>query len=183
LDADVKALETEVAGVTELVKLWKDGSLDELNKKYAKQLPRGTKITEELRRPNLMRHEQLLAIQKAQLTAYREERDAAAREKAGLTVEQLSEERRISAYRAKLNRLLADCDLLLIPRLTLLNVTVNDAVPNRVHYLDKSQLEAIKDFIKAGKPVLACFGPTNESPEARMPPPESSDDLQPPPQH
>ena len=50
-----------------------------------------------------------------------------------------------------------------MPRLTLLNVVRGEAIPNRVYRLDPAQLDAIKDFIKSGKPVLFCLGPTNES--------------------
>ena len=43
-----------------------------------------------------------------------------------------------------------------------LPVNIGDRIPNRVYNLDPSQVTAIKDFLKAGKPVLACLGPTNE---------------------
>lgn len=83
-------------------------------------------------------------------------------------MESLAEQRRLTDLKAKMERALADCDLLLVPRMTLRNVTLPPFnVPNEVHRLDESQVAAIKDFLKAGKPVLACFGPVNESPDER----------------
>src|SRR5207249_2977423 len=53
--------------------------------------------------------------------------------------------------------------------------------PAQVYRLDDAQVEAIKDFLKSGRPVLALFGPGNESPERRagMPPqgPDPLEDL------
>ncbi len=43
-------------------------------------------------------------------------------------------------------------------------------VPNRIHRLSDIQVECIREFMEAGKPVLACFGPTNELPELGLPP-------------
>jgi hypothetical protein len=40
------------------------------------------------------------------------------------------------------------------------------------------QTAAIKEFLKAGKPVLACFGPTNEPAERRMALPTGADNLE-----
>ncbi len=43
-------------------------------------------------------------------------------------------------------------------------------IPARLYRLDDPQVEAVKDFLKKGKPVLACFGPVNEPEEgARRP--------------
>ena len=65
--------------------------------------------------------------------------------------------------KAKMLELLAECDLLIVPRMTLRNVTCQrPASRSRLYRLDDAQVEAVKEFLKAGKPVLACFGPTNE---------------------
>src|SRR5262249_1043697 len=45
-----------------------------------------------------------------------------------------------------------------------------DNIPARLYRLDDPQVEAVKDFLKAGKPVFACFGPSNQpSEEAARP--------------
>jgi len=74
----------------------------------------------------------------------------------------LEEQRRMTDLKAKLQRLLADCDLLMVPRMTLRNTaSINSNIPPQYYPLDPAQVEAIKEFLKAGKPILACFGPLN----------------------
>ncbi len=91
-------------------------------------------------------------------------------EQKGLNIENLDEQRRITDLTAKMNRLLADVDLLIVPRMTFLDIPRRDIILNRAHKLDDAQLHAIKDFMKAGKPVLFCLGPSNEpSRDAQMP--------------
>src|SRR6266478_2178205 len=163
LDADIKNLEEGLKSLRPLVKLWQNSSLDELTKKYADEL-KGHKLTEEERRVNLYRFKQQVALMDFLLTQQKEARDETLKEKKGLSADTLAEQRRISDLRAKTSRLLADCDLLIIPRWTLRNVAQDDAIPNPIYQLDKSQVDAVRDFLKAGKPVLFCFGPINESP-------------------
>jgi hypothetical protein len=161
LDADIKNLEEGLKKSRPLVKLWETSSLEELNKKYADEL-KGHKLTERERQINLERFKQQVALMDFLLSQQREERDEKLREKSGLSVDTLAEQHRISDLRAKTNRMLADCDLLIIPRMTLFDVTRGERIPNRVYQLDQAQVEAVRDFLKAGKPVLFCFGPTNE---------------------
>ncbi len=91
-----------------------------------------------------------------------------------------SRERVVDELKVKMSKLLAQCDLLIVPRLTLRNLTSSppDFVPPRLYRLDEVQTAAIKDFLKDGKPVLACFGPTNEPAERRMAPPAGPDNLE-----
>jgi hypothetical protein len=94
--------------------------------------------------------------------------------------ERVIEERRMTDLKAKMAKLLADCDLLIVPRLTVRNLTSSppDFIPPRLYRLDDVQAAAIKDFVKAGKPVLACFGPTNEPADRRAPGPTGPDNLE-----
>src|SRR5436190_20962425 len=70
--------------------------------------------------------------------------------------------------------------MLLVPRLTLRNLTSSppDFIPARLYRLDDVQAQAIKEFMKAGKPVLACFGPPNEPAAGRPPGPTGPDTLE-----
>jgi hypothetical protein len=151
----------------EFVALFRDSSLDDLGKRFADQL-RGQKFTEELRRDQLAIRQAQATYLDLELQATREEREALAKEKTGLSVESLAEQRRITDVKAKTQRMLADCDLLIIPRLTLLNVARGDYIAPRVYRLEDGQVEAIKEFMKAGKPVLALFGPPNEQQQRAM---------------
>ncbi len=161
LDADIKNLQDNRRQVAQFQDEWKKASLNDLTKKYAKRL-RMKEVNEEERQFQLQQMEQSLTILDLALKQYRSERSATAKEKDGLNVESAAELRRISDLRAKLDRSLADCDLLFLPRMTIRNVNVGDRIPNWVHRLDDAQVDAIKDFIKEGKPILACLGPTNE---------------------
>src|SRR5260370_7518894 len=116
-------------------------------------------MTEGIRARQLSAIEQNLAIFSAILKQYREDRDAMEKEKAKLNVDTAGEERRMTDLKAKLDRSIADCDLLIIPRMTMRNVAANDRIPNRFYKLDEAQVSPIKHFIKAAKPLLPSFAP------------------------
>src|SRR5262249_11965634 len=146
-----------------ILKQWQTSTLEELTTAYAKQL-RGRKITESMRRESVQDLEAQLAFRTAALNATQEEREKTAKDKENLRInrDSLIEQKRLTDLKAKLDRVLADCDLLIIPRATLFNITVGERIANRAHQVDAAQIDAIKDFLKAGKPVLACLGPTND---------------------
>jgi hypothetical protein len=83
----------------------------------------------------------------------------------------------LTDVKAKFTRLLDDCDLLIVPRLTILNATSRGGVlPKGLHKLDRQQTDIIKDFMKKGKPIFVCAGPTNYPTEE--PAPANYDDLE-----
>jgi hypothetical protein len=95
-----------------------------------------------------------------QIVEAEKERVAAeAKVKAALIDERSSEDRRMPDVKAKLERLFAGVDLLILPRVTLISATTKVGITPSLHTLNKDQTEAIKNFMKAGKPVLACIGP------------------------
>jgi hypothetical protein len=149
-----------------------NSTLEELTKKFAADLG-GEKMTEELRRINVEALRRRIASIDTALVNIRKERDDKVAERSGLKVEQLGERRRLTDLKAKLDRELADCDLLVIPRLTIYDVITGFRVPQRAHLLSDVQVEAIKDFMKSGKPVLACLGPTSGVEQEQFPGPES----------
>jgi hypothetical protein len=84
------------------------------------------------------------------------------KEKATLKAENLAEKRRLTDVELKAKAMLANVDLLIIPRLTLRNVPARDVLPNRWFHLAPSQFNAVKTYLKQGKPVLFLLGPANE---------------------
>lgn len=76
-----------------------------------------------------------------------------------LNAERLKEQKRIGDLKDKLGLLLVDCDLLVVPRLTLWQPERGRVIPSNFHELQEGQVEAIKEFLKGGKPVLFCLGP------------------------
>ncbi len=80
-------------------------------------------------------------------------------------------DRRERDVQTKFAHLLADVDMLILPRPTVGNVASFDRIWPAIHKLDKEHVEVIKDFMKAGKPVLACLGPISwtNGPDALAP--------------
>jgi hypothetical protein len=171
LNADIKNLKQGLKEFQSLVKLWQTSSLEELNKKHAEEL-KGHKLTEEDRQINLARFKQQVALMEFLLTQQSDDQKDAEKElkETKKSADTLEEQSRISDLREKTNRRLADCDLLIVPRMTLMNVTRTppENISNRFYQLDRSQVDAVRDFLKAGKPVLFCFGPSNENPRDQM---------------
>jgi hypothetical protein len=186
LENELKILDAAVKELTDLVdrnekvrQEWAKAPLKELTEKYAARL-RVKQVTEEIRRFRLAGMEDVIRDQKEDLQAYSKKREERDKERKGLNVEGAQELQRMTDLRAKMDRLLADCDLLIIPRMTLRNLNLGDAIPNRVYQLDDAQRDAIKDFLKKGKPVFVCFGPANEPAGLRPDPanPEGPDNVE-----
>jgi hypothetical protein len=167
LEPEIKDAEKEVAKWTKARQSWESKSLEELTKEYADQL-QGRKITANMRREQLAAIQQNEMILKAILSQQREEREALLKEKKGLNVTSLAEQRRITDLKSKLERSIADCDLLIVPRMTIRNAINDQMIPNQIQHLDQAQADALRDYLKKGKPILACFGPINLPPNERM---------------
>ncbi|MBI3409912.1 MAG: hypothetical protein HY040_16355 [Planctomycetes bacterium] len=184
INADIKETEDDRAFLIKRKQAWEDKSLAEINKLYAlvetdfgwklidrplleKLRKQGRNIsaedvTEKYRDAYLNLVAENIDDLQADLKEGRRRRDKLLQEKGQLNVENLAEQRRITDLRAKFKRMLADVDLLIVPRVTLLNIIKGERVPSRVHGLDDAQMDAIKDYLKSGRPALFCLGPANE---------------------
>jgi hypothetical protein len=151
-----------------MLKRWEtEKDLKKLAKEFREELG-GRDVTEEDRRFIIERNlKPQITILEFQLRAELNDRKATRQQQKKLNVGDLAEQRRITDLKAKLDRKLANCDLLILPRLTILDAARDPGIPNRIYQLDPAQVASIKDFIKKGKPVLACFGPPNDA--GRMP--------------
>ncbi len=79
--------------------------------------------------------------------------------------ERTTEARRITDVKQKLSQYVADCDLLIVPRLTVYDITRPDGVIRpSIFDLSEDQADVVREFLKAGKPALFAFGPTNVDP-------------------
>src|SRR5262249_45196749 len=96
----------------------------------------------------------------------RKELEGLKKEREGLkkVEENLAEARRNTDLRSKTSRVLADCDLLVLPRMTLFNAARGERIPPAVYRLDPAQVDAIRQFAQSGKPLLVCLGPNNDAP-------------------
>jgi hypothetical protein len=116
-------------------------------------------------------HPLLPALREAQESDTRN-RDKLRKERDTLDLDSLLEQKRMTDLHAKLSGVLAECDLLLVLRPTLMDVVQGRAIPPWLHKLDDAHFAAVRDFLKAGKPLLVCVGPDNEreDPRRRTPP-------------
>ena len=101
-------------------------------------------------------------------------RAEAEQEMAGLsTNERAVEARRSTDVKAKLTKLLAEVDVLILPRHTYMNAVEGAALNPKYYPLSSDQAEVMRGFLQAGKPVLVAFGPELGTPERGRPlPPE-----------
>ncbi len=147
---------------------------DKLQAQVSEELKKATPADKKQAREDMTR---FLAAQVAALEEEQKklqaDRDKTVGEREALSVESLTELRRMADLTAKLNRLLADCDLVILPRFTIYTVMPPQNISNDLHLLSLAQTTAVKEFIKSGKPVLACFGPPNDA-RPQMPPPGSN---------
>lgn len=77
-----------------------------------------------------------------------------------LADDRVQADRRAADVKAKLTAAVADCDLLIVPRLTTISLANGQIIPPTLYPLAKAQTDAVKEFLTAGKPVLFAFGPT-----------------------
>jgi hypothetical protein len=175
LDAEIKDLKGEIESLKAEVAICqlKPGEkeqekLDQLSKRYARFLG-GQRLSPADRLVVLAKWQGDLARSQVFLQARQRERDEVRAERAKLNVGELQQARRMRDVKAKLDRALTDCDLLLIPRLTR-RYNGSLAAPYRFHRLSDAQLASVREFLQSGKPVLACLGPTSEPPELGLGP-------------
>jgi hypothetical protein len=171
----IEQLQRLRAPVEESYRIWNEATTSEkkraeLTRRFARQLD-GESVTRELAEEQKQLFERELRPLDEALKRSNQSLAATRTELEGMNLPALEELQRMTDLRAKLDRQLADCDLLIVPRMTLRNLAVGDRVPSQLYRLDEGQVDAIREFLKARKPVLACFGPTNEpnDEERRLP--------------
>jgi hypothetical protein len=77
-----------------------------------------------------------------------------------LNDDKVQADRRAADVKAKLAAAVADCDLLILPRLTSMSLVNGQVIPPSLYPLAKAQTDVVREFLAAGKPVLFAFGPT-----------------------
>jgi hypothetical protein len=128
---------------------------------FYRQILRGT-VTEELE-PEVLKSiaRQAERARQALDEAQKERKAAEDKLKEALKDERPLQDRRITDVKAKFARVLADVDLIVVPRFTVEDATESPGVSANLHNLSKEQAEVIRDFMKSGRPVLACLGPVS----------------------
>lgn len=186
LAAMIKSDTKDLEGFNAAHKFWSESSMAELNKKYAYfilpdgregitlraqvekikkavSLARFVDVDEDDRRNMTTKSKALAERVEHALKANKEDVKELEKKKVTLRVDNLAEKRRFTDLEAKAKAALADVDLLIVPRITLIDVPQGEVVPYRIHKLETAQLNAVKAFLKQGKPVLFLLGPPDES--------------------
>src|SRR5262249_54582907 len=120
---------------------------------------------DEDRRRETKQYETIATVLEYNLGRLEPKLDKVNKELKDLKIDDLEEKKRIADVRVKLNRVLADADMLILPRVTFVDIPDGIYIDNEIHGLNESQFEAVRDFLKAGKPILFCLGPSNSAGE------------------
>jgi len=140
----------------------KGKSYEERNALYRQMFGRSLTTEQEAEVLNSI-NRRVSRIQKALPDLEKELAEASDRVEALSADERAIEGKRQQDLKAKFAKLLSDVDLLVLPRLTVLNATSGSSVPPNLYRLSPDQATVVKDFMKAGKPVMVCAGPiTNQ---------------------
>ncbi len=171
LNLNLERFEKGIASLGKMLTQWKSTPIPELEKSYA-ELLRGGKLSEESRKSQVEYFDTELRNITEAKERFTKQKDEAVKDRSQLDVDSLVEQQRMTDLEAKMNILLADCDLLLVPRPTLHDVITEDRnLPFWLHGLEKAQVNAMQNFMKLGKPVFALLGSNTEpSDQGPVPP-------------
>ena len=161
LDDDLRTYREEEESATAFLRLFKELSLEELNKRFRPRLRR--EVDEEFRTKQIQAVKDALRRMGERVAEIeKNRRETEARVQALMRKDRAFEDRRVTDVRAKMTRLVSDCDLLIIPRHTVINNANRQLIDSTIYKLSKDQVGVVRDFLASGKPVLACLGPNNE---------------------
>ncbi len=169
ISLDLEDLNERIKREEELVQLLPKAPLATINQKLAAfglLMP-----TERGREPALKRFQEELALDQQERQNRQELLHEITQEIKQLDADQIGERRRMTDLRAKLDRWLSECDLVLVPRVTT-NPEGVPIAPAQVHGLDAQLVAALKDYLRSGKPILVSFGSVNRPTGSPEPPDE-----------
>lgn len=101
--------------------------------------------------------------------------EASAKYRDLLRNERAVESRRVTDVKAKFQQYTADADVLIVPRVSVVDIVRGNVIPSSLFNVSKEQAEVVKEFLKAGKPVLFALGPVVTEPRG---PAEGADDVE-----
>jgi hypothetical protein len=178
VDDSLQSVQSVRRQLTAALDRFRSATLDELTRQFQDQLG-GRRFTEELRKRQIEGITADLGTLDFVVQQNTEARKQLDTERQSLAAdERVVEDRRMTDLKAKMTKLLGECDLLIVPRMTIRDIISGYRIAPRFYRLDDVQVGAVKEFLKAGKPVLACFGPTNEPADRRSPLPPGPDNFE-----
>jgi hypothetical protein len=170
----VQRYDRQIEAIRKAAERLKVAPFDEINRMF-RGLPRPVS-TEEDRKALI---EKLAEQENRFLELAKDKREELAKSEAEYEVllkdDRAVENARNPDVKAKMQEQLRECDVLILPRLTSMQLS-GRAIPGWLHSLIKDQADVVRDFMKAGKPVLFAMGPTVADPPE--PNENSNDDIE-----
>src|SRR5262249_33216598 len=137
IDEDLRSIREERDQVTGLLKLFRESTVDELKKKFPQYRRR---IDEDLRARQIRAFEEGLKRMDERTAELEKDRaETEARLQALMKNERAFEDRRVTDVKAKLSQIASTCDLLIIPRHTLINTTEEQFITPSLFRLSPAQ--------------------------------------------
>lgn len=174
MDEAVKQFQEELADTNKFIKELEESDLKELEEKFKSQL-RGQKFTPEIRQNTLALYRQVAAQNQRRIAVFAKKREVVEQAVGEFDKTEIEQMARFTRLDEKLDYVLQDCDLLVVPRYTWQKVNLQWGIPNEVYQVEEPQVDALRSYLRAGRPMLACLGPSTEmppSPMRRPPPPK-----------
>lgn len=172
LDSDIAEVKEEIEKANSFIEVFRTRSLEELNRIFRARLRREIDEKERAKQIKFVT-DAIVKYEERKKEIQTERAELEKKIEAILKDDRALANRRLSDVKAKFRQILDDSDLIIIPRLTLINTTDEDGmISARVHRLSEEQMSILRDVLKQGKPMLACLGPSIETGPT---PPEETD--------
>jgi hypothetical protein len=123
---------------------------------------RGYKSGEEFRQEQVTNWTSRIEAKERTRDALKEELAKLEKELAAVSDDVIEQQSRETDLAAKMRRVLADCDLVLVARPPIWPYDYPDN--GSLQRLEDFQVRALRDFLKSGKPILACLSPVVKNP-------------------
>jgi hypothetical protein len=163
LSTQLNGLETLVREFTDLAKQVRTAPYEKLAQdRRLRAMLRGTINSDAARAQVAEQLDVFVAEARRGIDALSEElKEVGPRYRAAAKNDRAVEGRRTTDLKEKLKRVVDDCDVLVVPRLTAIDLAKGYVIRPSFYTLPQDHADAVRAFLAAGKPVLAAFGPTS----------------------
>lgn len=153
--------------------------LEVVNRRF--QLSNGRQITTEADRREVLEaiDRTIEELKRLQASTSKSLAELKPKYEALLADERSVENRRIADVKAKMHQYVDECDLLIVPRLTTVDLASRHVYPPSLFHIATEQAAVVREFIRSGKPVLFALGPNIPQPGRPEPTTDDIDRLLP----
>jgi hypothetical protein len=156
----IKRLEAGIKFDRERLKEWETAKAADLKEQARNIGFPGT--GEELRKMQVTNWTSRIEAKERDRDSLKEELDKITHDLASISDDVIEQQAKETDLAAKMSRILADCDLVVVHRPPIWPYGYNDN--GSLQRLDDFQVRVLRDFLKSGKPILACLSPVVTQP-------------------